>query len=442
MKLVVSAGQSLSGCLENEIPGDKSISHRAALFAGLASGDSRIERFQVSGVTRPMLNALSALGVDWTLEGETLTVHGKGIQALKSPSQPLDCGNSATTLRLLAGAVVAAGVTATLDGTPGLRKRPMDRIVDPLRQMGVMITPTSTGTAPLVIEAQPRDVLRPLRYDLPVASAQVKSCLLLAALGAKVTTLLSEPGPSRDHTERMLSSMGAVIKTHQADSRYWVEITPPDPLTLSPIQMRLPADPSAAAFLMVAALITRGSNITLKGICLNPTRTGLLDALESMGANSQIDNRRLAAGEPVGDLTVRSSSLHGTTVDGDLVVRMIDEFPIFAVAAAVANGTTVVHDAAELRLKESDRIAMLAAELRLLGVEIEEYADGITIQGGRLQGGTVQSHGDHRLAMSLAVAGLAAKSTLTVQDAECTNESFPRFAETLQKLGASLSREE
>ena len=446
MNLTSKAGNSLTGIVDAEIPGDKSISHRAALFAAFADGTSHMEHFQVSGVTRPMLQALTSFGVNWTLDGESLTVEGHGLGALKNPTFPIDCGNSATTLRLLAGAVSGAGITATLDGSYGLRRRPMDRIVEPLRKMGVDIKTTPGGIAPLTIQQRSGgQKLKPLNYELQVASAQVKTCLLLAALGAEGKTTLSEPGPSRDHTERMLSSMGVMVNSYELEEhntlRYIVELTPPDPLTLTPLNMTLPADPSAAAFLIVAALIVPGSCLTLKGICLNPTRTGLLDVLEAMGANIVINNQTISGGELVGDLLVTSSELTGSEVNGSMVVRMIDEFPIFAIAAALASGTTVVHDAHELRLKESDRIAMLAAELRVLGVNFEEHPDGFTIHGGKLQGGTVESHGDHRLAMSLAVAGLAAQAPVIVQHTECTAESFPGFVETLQKLGADLTGE-
>ncbi len=446
MNLISKSGNPLTGTVAAELPGDKSISHRAALFAAFADGTSRIEHFQVSGVTRPMLQALTSFGIQWSLEGETLMVEGRGIGAWKNPTFPIDCGNSATTLRLLAGAITGAGVTATLDGSYGLRRRPMDRIVDPLRKMGAVIKTTPGGIAPLTIQERAEgQKLKPLTYDLPVASAQVKSCLLLAALGAEGTTVLNEPGPSRDHTERMLSSMGVTVKSYEVEAhntlRYMVELTPPNPLVLSPLNMSLPADPSAAAFLIVAALIIPGSSLVLKGVCLNPTRTGLLDALQAMGGDITISNQHESGGELVGDLLVNASDLQGTQVGGSLVVRMIDEFPIFAIAAAFAHGTTVVHDAHELRLKESDRIAMLAAELRKLGVEIEEHPDGFTIHGGKLQGGTVESHGDHRLAMSLAVAGLAAESPVTIQQADCTAESFPAFAAKLQKLGALIVSE-
>ncbi|MCX6056358.1 MAG: 3-phosphoshikimate 1-carboxyvinyltransferase [Chloroflexi bacterium] len=447
MNLTVYPGKPLKGIVEDALPGDKSISHRVALLAALATGVSHIENFQVSGVTRPMLQSLRALGVSWQLQGKTLIVDGKGVSGLKNPSFPIDCGNSATTLRLLTGAIAGAGVAATLDGTPGLRRRPMGRIVEPLLAMGVNITSDPAGTAPLTLQERAKNnPLHSLQFSLTVASAQVKSCLLLAALGAAGKTVLCEPGPSRDHTERILASMGVQVFSHQEKTpqgvNYWIEITPPVPLVLSPLQMSLPADPSAASFLIVAALITPGSCLSIKGICLNPTRTGLLETLQSMGGDIKIKNQHLTAGEPVGDLVVNYSKLHGTDISGTLVVRMIDEFPILAVAAAIAEGSTVVHDAAELRLKESDRIAVLAAELRVLGVAIEEYSDGFTIHGGKLSGGRVHSHEDHRLAMSLAVAGLVAQSFVTVQNAECTAESFPNFAETLQTLGANLVSQE
>ena len=324
MNLTIRSGSPLTGTIDSELPGDKSISHRAALFAAFADGTSRIEHFQVSGVTRPMLQALTSFGVQWSLDEDTLIVEGQGIDALKNPTFPIDCGNSATTLRLLAGAVSGAGITATLDGSYGLRRRPMDRIVDPLRKMGVLVKTTPGGIAPITIQGRPAgQKLKPLAYDLPVASAQVKSCLLLAALGAVGKTKLSEPGPSRDHTERMLSSMGVTVNSFELEAhntlRHEVEITPPDPFVLTPLNITLPADPSAAAFLIVAALIVPGSSLSLKGICLNPTRTGLLDALQAMGANISILNQRQTGGEMVGDLLVTASELQGTEVSGTMV---------------------------------------------------------------------------------------------------------------------------
>ncbi len=443
MNLIVSPGHALQGVAL--LPGDKSISHRAALLAALAQGDSRIENFLVSGVTQAMLEALSALGVAWELEGEVLTVHGRGFRGLSHPQEALHCGNSATTLRLLAGALAAAGLPAVLDGSPGLRRRPMGRIVVPLQQMGVEIE-SSDGCAPLKLGRSPLP-LRPLEYSLPVASAQIKTCLLLAALSAGGPSTLREPGLSRDHTERMLRSLGVEVASEKSivdgGAVYTTRITPPRLLSFEPLALCLPGDFSAAAFLIVAALILPGSAVTLRDVGLNPTRTGLLDALLAMGADIHISAPSTRGGEPVGDLVVRHSRLHGTRIAGEQVVRMIDEFPIFAVAAAYAEGATQVSDAAELRLKESDRISGLCQELRRLGVEIEESPDGFSVQGGRApHGGTVAPHGDHRLAMALAVAGLAAGEPLAVQGAEIVAESFPAFASTLQALGGSLALEE
>lgn len=449
--LTVNPGRALRGALGSAgvpgLPGDKSLSHRAALFAALAEGESRIENFLVSGVTRAMLAALDALGVPWELSGSRLLVSGPGLAGLaaadKAPVR-IDCGNSATTLRLLAGALAAAGVPAVLDGSPGLRRRPMERIVAPLQAMGVPIRATD-GCAPLTIGPR-AGALRPLDYRLPVASAQVKSCLLLAALAADGPTRLIEPGPSRYHTERMLGSMGAAIRTEilpndeNGSHQEWVTyLTPPRPLALAPLDLALPGDISAAAFLIVAALITPGSQVSLPGVGLNPTRTGLLDALQAMGADIRIGNVGEHGGEPAGDLLVSHSRLQATQVSGPLVVRMIDEFPAFAVAAAYAEGQTVVSEADELRHKESDRISALCGELRAIGVQAVETADGFVIAGGPLpQGGEIQPHGDHRLAMSLAVAGLAAAGPVQVREAGIIHESFPAFAATLQALGGDL----
>lgn len=426
------------------LPGDKSLSHRAALFAALADGESRIENFLVSGVTDAMLGALSALGVPWRLEGTTLYVHGVGLRTSDGGSPvtsgaTLNCGNSATTLRLLAGALAAWGAQATLDGSPGLRRRPMRRIVEPLQSMGVEIA-SQDGCAPLVLRAGGLP-LRPLDYSLPVASAQVKSCLLLAALSGDGPGALVEPGPSRDHSERMLRAMGVDVTNQPlGDGRWATRLVPPVPPALAPLHIRLPGDISAAAFLIVAALITPGSQITLRQVGLNPTRTGLLDTLQEMGAELRFANLGEQAGEPVGDLTVCHSALHGVQVGGERVVRMIDEFPVFAVAAAYARGETRVCDAEELRLKESDRISALGQELLRLGIDFSETRDGFIIQGGQSpEGGVVQSHGDHRLAMSLAVSGLAANGPVQVDGAEMIHESFPAFVPVLRSLGARLS---
>ncbi len=445
MNLTVTPGAALRGA--TRLPGDKSISHRAALLAALAEGESQIDNFLISGVTRAILGALSSLGVGWELDGTRLTVQSQGWRGWRPPAAPIDCGNSATTLRLLAGALAAAGMPAILDGAPGLRARPMMRIIEPLQQMGVAIT-GDKGRAPLRLSRFTHP-LRPLDYTLPVASAQVKSCLLLAALAAHGRTTLREPAPSRDHSERLLRSLGIDITTeqhtqnHLASPQYLTHLNPPCPLSLPPLRLKVPGDFSAAAFIIVAALITPGSQVTLSNVGLNPTRTGLLDALSAMGARIHLSATGEQNGEPIGDLSVEASSLRGVCIEGSLVVRMIDEFPAFAVAAAYAQGETVVRQAEELRYKESDRIAALCAELRALGVDVEEAQDGFSIRGGVIpRGGLVRSHGDHRLAMALAIAGLASQQPITVKDAEVIDESFPAFGETLRNLGGWLSLEE
>lgn len=449
MNLVVSPGRPLRGAVA--LPGDKSISHRAALLAALAAGTSHFANFLDAGVTRPMLAALTALGVPWKLEGSletgpVLRVEGRGLWDLQTPPGPIDCGHSATTLRLLAGALAGAGLAATLDGSPGLRRRPMRRIVEPLQQMGVPITDTG-GRAPLHLKARPvRQPLQPLNIDLPVASAQVKTCLLLAALAASGPCQIREPGLSRDHTERMLTAMGVDITRNgpgaATDHSHEVRLTPPGSRPLAPLQMDIPGDFSSAAFLLVAALITPGSDVRLQGVGLNPTRIGLLEALQAMGADIQVTNQTTRHGEPRGDLAVRHSLLKPTTVEGSLVVRMIDEFPIFAIAAACARGTTHVRQAGELRHKESDRITALCEALLRLGVQVDEAPDGFSIHGGEpLQGGAVDAQGDHRLAMALAVAGLVAQRPVRVHSAHVLAESFPTFPQSLRRLGAAIHSE-
>ena len=430
------------------LPGDKSISHRAALLAGMGNGESRISNFLLSGVTRPMLNALTALGIEWEYEHGLLTVQGGGIDGFNPPEETLNCGNSATTMRLLCGAITASGVEATIDGSGGLRRRPMDRITRPLRQMGVDIEDTG-GCAPLVLFPA-KQALNAVDYILPVASAQVKTCLLLAALSADGVTVLREPGPSRDHTERMLGSMGVNVlrnipgkkKPHdlpQLDGYYVTQITPPVPRRLNPLKLKIPGDVSAASFLIVAGLIVPDSELLIHGVGLNPTRTGLIQMLQKMGADIQVETLTESHGEPVGDLIIKSSELYGTTVSGSLVVRMIDEFPIFAIAAACARGKTIVQEAVELRHKESDRITALCGELRKVGVSVSEEADGFEIKGGvPIKGGIIDPHGDHRLAMSLAIAGLVSQEPVVVEHAEIIGESFPDFTVLLQHLGANV----
>ncbi len=441
MKMIVHPSAPLRGSLS--MPGDKSLSHRAALLAAIARGRSRIGNLQVSGVTWKMLEAVRQLGVTWQLEGHTLVLDSPGIDAWRPPNQPIDCGSSATTLRLLAGALAAAGLPAVLDGSPGLRSRPMERILTPLQSIGVPIHGAPGDYGPIVLEARPPgQKLRALDYSLPVASAQVKSCLLLAGLAADGPVVLREPGPSRDHTERMLRHMGARLETCPEAAGRRVVLHPPA-APLAPLDLDLPGDLSSAAFLLAAGLIVPGSVVTVQNVGLNPGRTGYLDALAEMGAEIQVSCRGEQAGEPYGDVAVRHSSLHGIQVSGSRVVRMIDEFPIFAVTAAFARGQTTVKDASELRYKESDRIACLCQELRVLGCAVDETPDGFVVSGpNRIRPAAVQTHGDHRLAMALIVAGLAADGLLAIQDAQIVRESYPEFAGHLSQLGAHLDIEE
>lgn len=343
-------------------------------------------------------------------------------------------------MRLLAGAMSAANVSGVLDGSAGLRQRPMNRIVQPLQNMGVEIEATN-GRAPLTLRHSKRP-LRGMDHQLAVASAQVKTCLILAALVGDRPTRIYEPGPSRDHTERMLGSMGARIESGKVDGKEMaIYQTYVEPLAkpLKPLKMNLPGDISSAAFFIVSALITPESEVEIENVGLNPTRTGLLDALGEMQASLSVKVTKDQGGEPCGDIDIRSSALDPTTVKGEQVVRMIDEFPVFGVAAAYAVGETLVADAQELRYKESDRIAMLCQELRKLGVEAIETADGFRVIGkGKIEGGEVEAHGDHRLAMALMVAGLGSRETVVVNGAEVVNESLPQFIPLLHSLGAEI----
>ena len=412
-------------CGTVEVPGDKSLAHRAALFAALAEGVSEVSNYPDSGVTRAMRGALASLGVPSTLEGGVLRLSGNGLKPFPVSGAVAYCGNSATTIRLLAGAVAATGSTAVLDGSAGLRKRPMDRIIDPLRAMGAAVEGTpgvaadgrAVLCAPLSFRPAP---LKGIDYALPVASAQVLSCLQIAALGATGESHFTVPGPVRDHTVRMLRAMGASVSC----------LTP-----LRPLKGRLPGDISSAAFLLAAAAIVPGSRIMVKGVGVNPTRTGVLDALQAMGAKISLSAAREEMGEPVADVTLEAGPLKGIAIAGDLVVRAIDEIPVLAAVAAFAEGETVVREARELRYKETDRIAAIVAQLRALGVDISEQPDGFTIQGGTLTGGTARANGDHRLAMSMAICGL--RAPVTVEGAEILDESFPSFLPTLASLRAS-----
>lgn len=428
LALVISSGNSLHG--STTVPGDKSISHRAVLFGMLAEGRTQVRGWLAAGDTEASLRAAQSLGVQIDRhDTNTLTIHGG---RLKPPSGALDLVNAGTGIRLLAGIMAGQPFPSVLDGSDQLRRRPMKRIITPLAQMGAQIDAVE-GRAPLTISPAK---LQGITYEMPMASAQVKSAVLLAGLYAEGETTVLQPGPARDHTERMLAAMGVDLTTDGVH----VTLLPGEPL--HPLDITVPGDFSSAAFLIVAAIIVPGSDITLTGINLNRTRTGLLDVLLEMGADIAVLNERVEGGEPVGDLRVRHSGLRGVEVGGDTVVRMIDEFPVLMVAALCAEGETLVRDAQELRVKETDRIAVMAGELRKLGAEVIELEDGFRITGThRLAGAVVDGHDDHRVAMSMSVAALVVEGETTVLDARCADDSFPGFAETLAKLGAAVDQQ-
>lgn len=421
-------GKPLTGTVR--VPGDKSISHRAVMLGALAGGTSHVREWLAAGDTEATLGAVRALGVRVDRpDTHTLAVHGGQL----SPADaPLNFVNAGTGIRLMLGIMAGQPFPSVLDGSEQLRRRPMRRVVDPLTQMGANIT-TTDGRAPLHVTPAP---LKGATYDMPIASGQVKSCVLLAGLFADGPTTVVEPGPARDHTENMLAAMGANLTTDGNT----VTITPGAPL--QPIDITVPGDVSSAAFVMVAAAVVPGSDVTIQHVNLNPTRTGLLDVLLAMGAQITVTDTGTEAGEPVGDIRVQHSALRGVAVGGEMVVRMIDEFPALMVAALHAEGRTTVRDARELRVKETDRLAVMTAELTRLGAQITETEDGFVIDGPQaLTGATVDGHDDHRIAMSLTVAGLVAAGETVVTDAKCAGDSFPGFSEVITMLGGALRSE-
>lgn len=412
------------------VPGDKSISHRAVMLAAIAEGQSDIRNWLAAGDTEATLGAMRDLGVQIDRgDANTLTIHGGG---LRESERPLNLMNAGTGIRLLAGIMAGQDFPSVLDGSAQLRRRPMKRITDPLTLMGADIA-SNDGAPPLRIRPA---TLRGISYEMPVASAQVKSAILLAGLFADSPTTVIQPGPARDHTERMLRSLGVGVSQDGVDGNT-ITLAPKE--RLAPLNMTVPGDVSSAAFLLTAGLLTPDSDLTIKGVNLNPTRTGIIDVLDEMGADITISNLDEQAGEPIGDIRARTSQLKGIEIGGETVVRMIDEFPILMVAALRAEGETLVRDAKELRVKETDRIAVMAGELRKLGAEIAEREDGFRILGPQnLTGAKVDGHDDHRIAMSLTVAGLIAAEGALVADAACANDSFPGFAETLISCGARM----
>ena len=417
-------------------PSDKSISHRAIMFSSLADGKSVIRNFLRAEDPMRTLNAFKQMGVDikdssqlsaLSSQHNEIIINGKGLHGLKEPEGVIDCGNSGTTMRLLSGVLAAQPFPSTLTGDEFLLKRPMQRVIGPLTQMGAEISSEEGGLPPLKIKG---GRLKPIEYNSPIASAQVKSAILLAGLYCDGTTTVIEPGRSRDHTERMLKALGSGIKI---DGLH-VSIT--GGAALCPMDITVPGDLSSAAFFIVAGLIVPGSELVVRKVGINPTRTGIIDVLKAMGADIRVDNERDVSGEPVADIFIRYSELKGIDINGDMILKAIDEFPILCVAAAKAKGTTKITGAAELRVKESDRITAMASELKKMGVSVEELEDGIIIEGTEnLQPAQVMSYGDHRIAMSMIIAGLTAAGAITVSDTDCVNTSFPGFMEMLESLG-------
>ena len=427
---IARKGQPLQGSLT--IPGDKSVSHRSVMFAALADGTSHIEGFLEGEDTRATARIFSQLGVRIeTPSASQRVVHGVGIDGLKAPSAPLDCGNAGTGMRLLAGLLAGQAFDCTLVGDESLSGRPMRRVTGPLSQMGAKIDTESDGTPPLHVHGG--QSLQGIDFASPVASAQVKSAVLLAGLYAQGETSVVEPHPTRDYTERMLSAFGVDIAFSPGKARLR------GGQRLRATDIVVPADFSSAAFFLVAASIIPGSELRLKQVGLNPRRTGLLHALRLMGADITEENPAEQGGEPVADLVVRHAPLKGARIPEELVPDMIDEFPALFVAAAAAEGQTVVTGAAELRVKESDRLAAMATGLRALGMQVDETEDGATLHGGiTLGSGTIESHGDHRIAMAFAIAGQISGGEVRINDIANVATSFPDFDGLARSAGFNL----
>lgn len=428
----VQPGGTLRG--EARVPGDKSVSHRSIMLGSLAEGTTRVSGFLQAEDCLSTMKAFQAMGV--VIEGPAdgrVTIHGVGLHGLQAPAQALYLGNSGTSMRLLSGLLAGQSFDAILTGDESLSRRPMKRVTEPLRNMGAVIDTTEKGTAPLHIHGG--SPLKGIHYEMPVASAQVKSCLLLAGLYAEGRTSVREPAPTRDHTERMLAGFGHPV-TREGQV---VSITPGGKLTACDIDV--PSDISSAAFFMVGASIAEGADVLLRHVGINPTRTGVIDILKLMGADIEIQNPREAGGEPVADIRVRSSRLQGIQIPEELVPLAIDEFPVLFVAAACAEGETRLTGAEELRVKESDRIQVMADGLRLLGVDATPTPDGMVVRGGPMTGGVVESHGDHRIAMAFSIAGLRAGGPITIHDCANVNTSFPTFVELAGRLGLAVTSE-
>jgi 3-phosphoshikimate 1-carboxyvinyltransferase len=422
------------GCLQGElqVPGDKSISHRSIMFGSLADGVTEITGFLSGEDNLATLNAFRALGVNITgPESGKVTITGVGLTGLKKPTSSLDLGNSGTSMRLMSGLMAAQSFDTVLTGDKSLSTRPMLRVTKPLTEMGAVINTETDGTPPILITGNQN--LHNFEYDMPIASAQVKSCLLLAGLYSSGKTCITEPAPTRDHTERMLQGFG--YKVHRENNKVCIE----GGGTLTATNISVPGDISSAAFFMVGASIAKDSDLILKHVGINPTRIGVINILKLMGAKISILNEIEVGGEPVADIRIQSSELKGIVIPEDQVPLAIDEFPVIFIAAACASGETVLTGAKELRVKESDRIQVMADGLEVLGVDAKPTDDGIIIQGGLIKGGTVDSGGDHRIAMAFSIAGLMASGDIIINDCANVATSFPDFVDLSQNAGLKLS---
>ena len=412
---------------ELRVPGDKSVSHRAALFGGMAEGETHITDFLLGEDCLSTLRCLRGLGVEWEQEGNEVWVRGQGMESWVEPQDVLDVGNSGTTMRLLLGVLAGSPFASTLTGDPSIRRRPMRRVTDPLRDMGARILGRQAGNfAPLTIQG---GTLQGSEFRTEVASAQVKSALILAGLRAQGETTIIEAALSRDHTERMLKAFGADLVAEGPQVRVR------NGRRLKGQEVTVPGDISSAAFLLVLASLVKSGELMIRDVGVNPTRIGILEALRLMGADIEEREAMEVSGEPRATLIVRPALLHGVEISGDIIPRLIDELPVFAVAACLAEGETVVRDAHELRVKESDRIRTVVTGLSALGAQIEELPDGFRIKGqNTIRGGQAQSHGDHRLAMAWAVAGMVSQEGVGVEGMEAAAVSYPRFLEDLQAV--------
>lgn len=432
LRYVIQPGGQLSGPCR--VPGDKSMSHRSIMFGSLAEGVTEVSGFLEGDDALATLQAFRDMGV--SIEGPdagNVTIHGVGLHGLNKPEKPLDVGNAGTAMRLLMGLLAGQRFEFTLTGDASLSKRPMNRVANPLREMGVEVETAEEGRPPVTIKANGK--VNTLDYNMPMASAQVKSCVLLAGMYADGETSVVEPAPTRDHTERMLRGFGYPVTTDGS------RISIKGGGSLKGTQIDVPADISSAAFFMVAASIAPGSDITLEHVGINPTRDGIISILRLMGADITLLNEREVGGEPVADIRVRYAPLKGIAIPEELVPLAIDEFPVLFVAAACAEGTTVLTGAEELRVKESDRIQVMADGLQTLGVNAQPTPDGMVVEGGSIGGGTVETHDDHRIAMSFTVAGLRASDDIIINNCGHVATSFPGFVQLAQQLGISIEEQ-